>query len=160
MSIDVVRGEFLVSTDTARMDVPMIHGVLTQSYWSEGIPESTVRRSIANSLCFGIFCSERQVGFARIISDRATFAYLADVFVLEQFRGRGLAKWMMEVIVNHPELQGLRRWILATRDAHELYRKYGFTALPSPGRFMERFDADVYRQTRAGAGGDADAKTA
>jgi GNAT superfamily N-acetyltransferase len=138
MTLEVRRGEFLLSTDPARMDVAVIHGFLTGSYWAEGIAESTVRRSIAGSLCFGVFCSERQVGFARVISDRATFAHLADVFVLEGFRGRGLSTWMLGVIVNHPELQGLRRWTLGTRDAHELYRRYGFTELSAPERAMEK----------------------
>lgn len=157
MSIDVQREEFLISTDPAKMDIPAIHGVLTCSYWAEGIDEATVRRSIANSLCFGIFRLDRQVGFARVVTDRATFAYLADVFVIEAFRGRGLSTWLMEVIVHHPDLQGLRRWILATRDAHELYRRFGFTTLATPLRFMERYDSDVYRRPRqAAAGGEAD----
>jgi GNAT superfamily N-acetyltransferase len=153
MSTDMQRGEFEISTDGVRMDVAVIHGFLTRSYWAEGISESVVRRSIANSLCFGLFRAERQIGFARVVTDRATFAYLADVFILEEFRGRGLSKWMMEVITSHPSLQGLRRWLLATRDAHELYRQYGFKELASPGRFMERFDADVYRRGPPPAGG-------
>jgi GNAT superfamily N-acetyltransferase len=142
------------------MDVQAIHGVLTRSYWAEGIDESTVRRSIAGSLCFGIFRSGQQVGFARVVTDRATFAYLADVFVIDELKGRGLSKWLMQVIVDHPELQGLRRWLLATRDAHELYRKYGFTELAAPGRFMERFDADVYRRPRPTTEGDEPATSA
>jgi GNAT superfamily N-acetyltransferase len=146
MSTDLQRGAFEISTDGARMDVAVIHGFLTRSYWAEGIPEATVRRSISNSLCFGLFCSGRQVGFARVVTDRATFAYLADVFVLQEFRGQGLSKWMMEVIVAHPDLRGLRRWLLATRDAHELYRAYGFKDLASPGSFLERHDPDVYRR--------------
>lgn len=153
MSTDAKQGEFQISTDPARMNVAMIHDFLTRTYWAEGIQESTVRRSIANSLCFGVFCSGRQIGFARVVTDRATFAYLADVFVLEGFRGRGLSKWMMETIVAHPDLQGLRRWLLATRDAHELYRKYGFTGLPVPGRFMERSDADECRRSSSAAVG-------
>lgn len=146
MTITVEREEFVVSTDPARMDVAVIHGFLTGSYWAEGIQESTVRRSMENSLCFGIFHLERQIGFARVVSDRATYAYLCDVFIIVEFRGRGLSEWMMEVIMAHPDLQGLRRWTLATRDAHRLYAKYGFTALSSPAVFMERHDADVYRR--------------
>lgn len=148
VGIDARRGELVLSTDPARMDVAVIHGYLTRSYWAEGIDEPTVRRSIAGSLCVGVFSSERQVAFARVISDRATFAHLADVFVLEGFRGRGLSMWMMEAIFTHPELQGLRRWTLGTRDAHELYRRYGFTALAAPERAMEKHDADVYRRPR------------
>lgn len=151
--IEARRGEFEISTDPARVDIAVVHGFLTRSYWAQGIPEATVRRSIANSLCFGLFHGSRQVGFARVVTDRATFAYLADVFVVEELRGRGLSKWMMEVIVAHPDLQGLRRWLLATRDAHELYRKYGFTALGDPGRFLERFDAEVYRRGAPPSGG-------
>ena len=142
------KGELEITTDPERMDVSAIHGFLTRSYWAEGIDEATVRRSIAGSLCFAVLDSARLVGFARVISDRATFAYLADVFVIEEHRGRGLSKWLMEVIVAHPELQGLRRWMLGTRDAHELYRKHGFTELAAPGRFMERHDPAVYRRPR------------
>lgn len=154
MNFDTKRGEYVISTDQARMDISVIHGFLIQAYWCEGIPESTVRRAIENSLCFGVFCSDQQVGFARVVTDRATYAYLADVFVLEDFRGRGLAKWLMETIDAHPDLQGLRRWMLATRDAHELYRKYGFTSLAVPERFMERHDANVYRRAPQSPEGD------
>jgi GNAT superfamily N-acetyltransferase len=152
------RGPFTICTDPARFDLGMIHGFLTRSYWAQGIDEATVRRSIEYSLCFGLFSAERQVGFARVVTDRATFAYLADVFVIDQFRGQGLAKWMIEVILAHPDLQRLRRWLLATRDAHDLYRQYGFTALPAPGRFMERYDGAVYQQQQQsapGAGADS-----
>jgi GNAT superfamily N-acetyltransferase len=131
------KGEFEISTDPARIDGNAVHAFLTNSYWAQGIPLETVRRSIANSLCFGIYHAGRQVGFARVISDRATFAYLADVFVLESYRGRGLSRWLMECIMGHPDLQGLRRWMLATRDAHGLYRKYGFASIKSPERWME-----------------------
>jgi GNAT superfamily N-acetyltransferase len=119
---------------------------LRQSYWAEGIPIEIVKRSIENSLCFGVYKTSQQIGFARLVTDYATFAYLADVFILESFRGQGLSKWLMETIVSHPDLQGLRRWMLATRDAHELYRKYGFTAIASPERWMERHFPEVYRE--------------
>jgi GNAT superfamily N-acetyltransferase len=137
-------GEFEILTDPARIDIPLVHRFLTSSYWAKGIPEATVRRSIEHSLCFGVYRGSRQVGFARVISDYATFAYLADVFVVEDFRGKGLAAWMMQCIVEHPELQGLRRWSLLTRDAHELYRKFGFRELSAPERWMERHNPEVY----------------
>jgi len=138
-----------ISTDRGRLDLDVIHGYLTQSYWSPGIPRETVARAIANSLCFGIYADGGvQVGFARLITDKATYAYLADVFVLEAHRGKGLSKWLMETIVAHRELQGLRRWTLATRDAHELYARYGFTPLANPSRFMERHAPDVYAQLK------------
>ena len=139
------RGEFLLSTDPARLDLDVIHGFLTNSYWAKGIPLETVARSIEHSLCFGVYDgSGAQVGFARVVSDSATMAYLGDVFVLESHRGRGLGKWMMECIMQHPTLQGLRRWILLTRDAHGLYSQFGFTPLKAPERYMERHRPDVY----------------
>ena len=142
-------GTITVDTDPARLDLAVVHGFLAESYWAKGIPLETVRRSIRNSLCFGLYEAENQIGFARVVSDRATFAYLADVFVLESHRGRGLGKLLMGAVVAHPDLQGLRRWMLATRDAHDLYAQYGFTPLPVPERFMQRHDPDVY----AGTGG-------
>ena len=120
------RGAYLVTTDKGRLDLALVHGFLKTSYWAAGMPAEVVRRSVDNSLTFGLFRDDEQVGFARVVTDYATFAYLADVFVLEPYRGQGLGKWMMEAVFSHPELQGLRRWMLATRDAHELYRKYGF----------------------------------
>ncbi len=153
------KGEFEISTDRARLDLGIVHGFLTNSYWARGIPLETVQRSIENSLCFGIYQSDRQIGFARVITDCATFAYLADVFVVPAYRGRGLSKWLMECIVQHPELQGLRRWMLATQDAHGLYRHYGFTELKSPERWMEIHRPDVYAskpaetQRNRGSGG-------
>jgi len=139
------RGEFVISTDPARLDLDVIHDFLTNCYWAKGIPREVVARSIEHALCFGIYDgSGAQVGFARVISDFATVAYLGDVFVLESHRGRGLSNWMMECILRHPALQNLRRWILLTRDAHELYRKFGFTALKSPDRYMELHGPDVY----------------
>jgi GNAT superfamily N-acetyltransferase len=141
------KGEFEISTDPARVDVSMVHEFLTNCYWAKGIPEETVRRSIENSLCFGVYHGKPQVGFARVISDRATFAYLADVFILPPFRGRGLSRWLMECIVAHPDLQGLRRWMLATQDAHGLYAKYGFTAVKAAERWMELHRPDIYAKT-------------
>jgi GNAT superfamily N-acetyltransferase len=139
------RGEFVISTDSARLDLNLIHGFLTNCYWAEGIPRDVVARSIENSLCFGIYHgSGAQVGFARVISDFATIAYLGDVFVLESHRGRGLGKWLMECIMKHPALQGLRRWILLTRDVHGLYAQFGFTPVKSPERYMELHHANVY----------------
>lgn len=138
------RGEYVVSTDPERLDLDLIHGFLTASYWAHGIPPEVVRRSIAGALPFGLYHGERQVGFARAVTDGATFAYVADVFVLEEERGHGLATWLMECMVAHPDLQGLRRWMLATRDAAGLYRKVGFVPLGSPERWMERHFADVY----------------
>ncbi|HEY7403576.1 MAG TPA: GNAT family N-acetyltransferase [Candidatus Angelobacter sp.] len=138
------KGEFEISTDPTLIDLPAVHDYLTNSYWAKGIPVETVQRSIANSLCFGIYQEGRQVGFARVVSDQATFAYLADVLVLEPYRGRGLSKWLMECILSHPDLQGLRRWMLDTRDAHALYQQYGFTHLKAPERWMEIHSPDIY----------------
>ena len=131
------RGEYLISTDKSRLNVELVRDFLKLSYWASGIPVEIVRRSIDNSLVFGVYTDDEQVGFARVVTDYATFAYLADVFVLEAHRGRGLGKWMMQVITSHPRLRGFRRWMLATRDAHELYRKYGFAELERPEIFME-----------------------
>jgi GNAT superfamily N-acetyltransferase len=139
------RGEYWVTTDTARMDLDVIHGYLTRAYWSEGIPRDVVERSMRNSLCFALFRGPEQVGFARVITDYATFAYVADVFVLEQYRGRGLATWLMQFVMKHPSLQGLRRWSLATRDAHGLYEKVGFRLL-NPDRWMEIITPDIYKR--------------
>jgi GNAT superfamily N-acetyltransferase len=146
MNYQARREDYLISTDSALLDVEVIHNYLHQSYWAAGIPIEIVQRSIANSLCFGIYKNAAQIGFARVISDYATFAYLADVFILESFRGQGLSKWLMEMIISHPQLQGLRRWMLATRDAHELYQKYGFTALKTPANCMEITVPDIYLQ--------------
>lgn len=144
------RAPIVVDSDPERLDVAVVHGFLTDSYWAKGIPVETVRRSIRNSLCFGLYEGSRQIGFARVVTDRATFAYLADVFVLESHRGRGLAKLLMDAVVAHPEIQGLRRWMLATRDAHALYAQYGFTPLPAPEVFMQLHDPGVY--SRGGSG--------
>ena len=135
------RDGYLISTDASMLDLEVVHAYLSRSYWAAGVPEDVVRRSIENSLCFGVYRGEEQAGFARVVTDRATFAYLADVFVLEEHRGQGIGKWLVEVILSYPDLQGLRRWMLATRDAHDLYRRYAFTELARPGIFMERKDA-------------------
>lgn len=131
--------QYKISADKSLLNVALIHQFLGQeSYWAQNIPVETVQRSIDSSLCFGIYQGDQQVGFARIISDQATFAYLADVFVLPEHRGKGLSKRLLETISNWPSLQGLRRWILVTRDAHTLYEQFGFTALDKPDFFMQR----------------------
>lgn len=135
------QGEYLISTDRDRLDIALIHDFLSrQTYWAKGRSVEVVKRSIDNSLPFGLFKDNQQIGFARVVTDYATFAWLADVFVLDEFRGRGLAKWLMDVILSHPELQGFRRWVLATKDAHGLYRNFGFNELKKPDRWMERPD--------------------
>lgn len=133
-----------ISCDRMRLDIAAIHGFLSQSYWSPGIPHAVVQRAIDNSLCFGVFHRGEQVGFARVITDKATFAYLADVYILPEHRGKGLSRRLMEAIVGHSDLQGLRRMLLATRDAHALYAKFGFRPLAAPDRIMEIHNPDVY----------------
>jgi GNAT superfamily N-acetyltransferase len=140
-------GEFTVSCDPAKQDLDVIHSFLSQSYWAKGIPKETVARSLRGSLCFALLYSQKQIGFARVISDLATIAYVGDVFVLPDYRGRGLSKWLMRCVTLHPDLQGLRRWLLATSDAHGLYQQFGFTALAKPHVFMERHNPDVYAQS-------------
>jgi len=137
-----------ISADPARLDVAAVHRFLSEeAYWSLGIARATVERAIANSFCFAAYAPNgAQVAFARLVTDRATFAYLADVFVLPEHRGRGLSKQLMAAMIAHPELQGLRRWLLMTRDAHGLYAQFGFTPLANPPRVMERHDRDVYRK--------------
>jgi len=134
-----------ISTDTSLLDVTLIHRYLSEeSYWATGIPRDVVERSIENSLCFGAYDDGRQIGFARAVTDCAVFAYIADVFVLESHRGRGVGKMIMKAIMEHPSLQGLRRWSLATRDAHALYRQFGFTELSKPERMMEILAVNPY----------------
>lgn len=137
------RGEYEISTDPARLDLDLTHRFLSEeAYWSPGVPRDVVERAIANSMVFGAYHSgpggSAQVGLARVVSDKATFAWICDVFVLPEHRGQGLGKWLMECATSHPDLQGLRRWMLATRDAHGLYEQYGFTPLDDPSRFMIR----------------------
>jgi len=141
------REGYLISTDKRLLDLSVIHDFLAHAYWAAGIPRETVERSIAHSLTFGLYEEKRQIGFARVITDHATFAYLADVFILEDFRGRGLGEWLIETVMSHSELQGLRRWMLATRDAQGLYRKSGFTDLKNPASIMEKTDPAVYSKT-------------
>jgi GNAT superfamily N-acetyltransferase len=139
--MDWQRGEYKISTDRGRLDIAVIHRYISEeSYWGKGRPVEVLRRAIENSLPFGVYRGNELVGFARVVTDYATFAWLADVFVLEAYRGRGLSKWLMEVILAHPELQGFRRWVLATKDAHGLYRRFGFIELHKPERWMERAD--------------------
>ena len=132
------RDLYLISTDRELLDFEVIHGFLRRSYWSPGVTRETVERAARGSLCFGIYEARRQVGYGRVVSDGATFAYIADVFVLPSHRRRGLSKWLVECMLAHPELQGLRRWMLATADAHTLYSRFGFVPLAEPARYMER----------------------
>ncbi|WP_207423002.1 GNAT family N-acetyltransferase [Desertivirga brevis] len=137
--------QLLISTDKTKLDIPLIHSYLSkESYWAKNIPLEIVERSIENSLCFGVYLNDNQIGFARIMSDYATFAYLADVFVLPPYRKRGVSKKLMEFIKEHPSLQGLRRWMLATMDAHGLYKQFGFSQLAHPDRFMEISTTGLY----------------
>lgn len=150
MSETWTRDEFDVSDDRGRIDLPFVHSYLRRSYWAEEVPLEVVVRAVENSLCFGVYGPEGQVGFARVISDFATFAYLADVFVIEEYRGRGPSVWLMECVTAHPRLQGLRRWMLGTRDAHTLYEKTGWTRIaPDDGRWMEKADPDIYKRLRS-----------
>ena len=144
--MNTTKNGFTISTDKAKLDVDLIHSFLNGTYWAEGIPKETIRRSIEGSLCFGVFENAKQIGFARMITDKATFAYLADVFIIEEYRGRGLSKWLMDVIMSHPDLQGLRRMILVTKDVHGLYKKFGFVPLINVERWMQKLDPDVYRR--------------
>ena len=136
---------YQISTDKSKLDLQVIHEFLFQSYWAKGIPREVVEKSIAGSLCFGLYHNDQQIGFARMVTDSATFAYLGDVFVLEPYRGKGLSKWLMQRIMQHPELQGLRRMILATLDAHGLYKQFGFEELSAPDRLMEKLIPNIYQ---------------
>lgn len=133
-----------VDCDPARLDIALIHGFLASSYWARDIPMALLQSALEHSLCFGLYDGRQQIGFARVISDYATFAYLADVFVVEEYRGHGHSKLLMAAVMAHPRLQDLRRWMLVTRDAHALYAPFGFKALAAPERVMERHDPDVY----------------
>jgi predicted N-acetyltransferase YhbS len=141
---DWQQGEYSISTDNSRLDIPVIHDfVANQSYWGQGRAVETVERALKHSLNFGIFHNNKLVGFGRVVTDYATFAWIADVFVLPEHRGQGLSKWLMEVMLSHPDLQGFRRWVLATRDAHSLYARFGFIPLHRPERWMERPDPNM-----------------
>ena len=142
--VEYRKQPYRITTDPDQIDIGAVHAYLTASYWAKGIPRETVAKSIRQSLSFGLFDGVRQIGLARIISDRATFAYLCDVYVLEDYRGRGLARWLMESVVAHPDLVGLRRFVLVTRDAHGLYEKFGFTSLERPEGFMEIVRPEIY----------------
>ena len=144
---EITKDDFLISTEASLLNLDIIHGYLSrQSYWAANIPRDVVERSIQHSLCFGIYHQGQQVGFARLVTDRATFAYLGDVFILESYRGKGLSKWLMECIHAHPELQGLRRWVLGTRDAHGLYEQFGWSVITEEmrPRMMQRQDRKTY----------------
>ncbi|MGF7151203.1 GNAT superfamily N-acetyltransferase [Sphingomonas zeicaulis] len=144
--MSVLPAGYRLSEDHAEMQIDVIHAYLARSYWAEGIPRETVERAVAGSHVVGVFAGDRQLGFARVVTDHATFAYLADVFVLEEARGQGLARAMVAHLQSHPRLQGLRRWLLATRDAHPLYVSLGWTPIADPTLMMQRHDPDVYRR--------------
>lgn len=144
--VEWTREGYRISTDPAQLDLDVVHGFLATSYWAAGIPRDVVARSIEASVPFGLYRGDEQVGFARVVTDRATFAYLCDVFVVEAHRGRGLGRWLVATVLAHPDLRALRRWMLATWDAHGLYAGHGFTPLAKPETFMERYDPDVYRR--------------
>lgn len=143
---ELTNGDYTVSTDDSLLDVDAIHSFLTTSYWSEGVSRDAVARSIRHSMPFGVYKSGKQVGFARVITDRHMLAYIADVYVDEAHRGNGLGKLLMEAMLTHPELQAVKRWLLGTRDAHGLYRQLGFSDLAKPERWMERFDPALYKR--------------
>ena len=138
------KDDYTVVSDPAKLDIAAIHRYLSRAYWSEGIPRDIVEKAIANSLCFGLFHGSAQIGFARVVTDRATYAYLCDVYVLDECRGKGLGVWLMECVMSHPDLQRLRRFSLATRDAHGLYEKFGFAELNKPQSQMEILRNDIY----------------
>ncbi len=152
--VEYRRGGYVISTDKGRLDLDVIHGFLVSSYWVTGITRQTVERAIKHSLCFGVFKvhgqTGSQVGFARVISDLATFAYIADVFILESHRGQGLGKWLIGCMLSHPDLQNLRDWLLATTYAQGLYSQFGFQPLVHPERWMRVYNPDVYKEQRQG----------
>ncbi|MBK8983939.1 MAG: GNAT family N-acetyltransferase [Ignavibacteria bacterium] len=143
MKINFKKGNYLISADNSLLDIKVIHGYLSRSYWAKNRPLKTTKKAIQNSVCFGLYLNKTQIGFARVVTDKATFAYLADVFVLKEYRGKGLSKWMMKVILGYGELKDLRRWFLATKDAHGLYEKFGFHSLKEPEKIMEMFRKDL-----------------
>ncbi len=139
------RGEYAVTTDPSRVDVDVVHGYLARAYWSQGIPREIVERAVPRSLCFTLLEGDRQIGFARVVTDHTTYAYICDVFVLESHQGKGLGTWLMQCVVKYPEIKGLRRCQLVTRDAHELYRRVGFTEISKPERHMELVAPGVHK---------------
>ncbi|MBO9563181.1 MAG: GNAT family N-acetyltransferase [Niastella sp.] len=143
----ITKDGYSISTNKDTLNIPYIHSFLSTTYWAENIPVAIVERCIAGSLCFGVYKGEQQVGFARVITDSATYAYLADVFIDEAERGKGLSKWLVEVIMKHPELQGLRRFELRTRDAHGLYAQYGFKPIDNPDNYMSIAFPNIYKQS-------------
>jgi GNAT superfamily N-acetyltransferase len=143
------RGDYEIDTNPARLDLDVTHKFLSEdAYWSQGVPREILERAVGNSMIFGAYRDGAQAGFVRVVSDKATFAWVCDVFVLPEHRGQGLGKYLMECVMAHPELQGLRRWMLATRDAHGLYQQYGFTDLHDATRYMEKWDPDIYKRAR------------
>jgi GNAT superfamily N-acetyltransferase len=137
---------YQISTDKNLLDFEVIHKYLNEdSYWANGMPVDVLKTAIENSVCFGVFYLQQQIGFASVITDKATFAYIGNVFVLPEFRGKGLSKWLMQTIMAHPELQGLRRWSLATADAHGLYKQFGFKEISHPDRWMEIYTPGIYK---------------
>lgn len=140
------KDAYLISDNPEDLDYDVIHRFLSQSYWAEKIPRNIVEELCKNSLCFGIYLDGGQVGFGRLITDYATFAFVSDVFVLEEHRNRGLADWMLVCMKEHPRMQGLRRWMLATKDAHALYSKHGFVPMKNPDWFMEKAKPDIYKR--------------
>lgn len=135
---NIIQQGYSISTDKTLIDFDMMIDYLgKQSYWSKGIPKETLRKALDNAVCFGVYHNKKQIGFAKVVTDKATFAYLADVFILEQYRGLGLSKWLIQTIKQHPDLQGLRRWMLATADAHGLYAQFGFEPVNNPERWMQ-----------------------
>lgn len=141
------QGEFLISDQSEDLDISTIHNYLRESYWAKGITRKVVEKSIQHSICFGLYHSSKQVGFGRVITDQATFAYITDVFILSKYRGQGLGKWLIACVLSHPELQRMRRWLLATLDAHKLYDKVGFASLQKPEWFMEIYKPEIYQDT-------------
>ncbi len=146
MNLEFQKGDYLLSTDQKKLNLKVIHEFLKDSYWAKEIPFEIVKKSVKNSYCFGVYKSEEQIGFARIVSDFATFAYLADVFIIEEYRGKGLSKWLMECIMKDQNLQNLRTFSLATWDAHSLYEKYGFSKIKNPERQMSISNINIYRE--------------
>ena len=141
------KNDYFISTDISLLDMDYTHHYLChQSYWAKDVPIDVVKRSIENSVCFGVFENNRQIGFGRVITDKATFGYLCDIFIDPDYRGRGLSKWLVQTMLDHPELQGFRNWVLGTLDAHSLYEKFGFIVHPEPQRMMRKNNPDCYKK--------------